>query len=171
LGRKLEKLSRKAKADTGRALSLSEIRRELSQARGQADQNIRGLEHPYVWSSWNRPASTPGIEYPEQFRPVPRLQPLPGLEVTLLPTYHERASELAFYAEYFRAAECFDHLNRIFELAGREARANGIKVMDALHIAAASLAGCDRFVTWERRSSPLFRTRSVTAVHLFDLTS
>jgi hypothetical protein len=34
LGRKLEKLSRKAKADTGRALSLSEIRRELSQARG-----------------------------------------------------------------------------------------------------------------------------------------
>ena len=34
LGRKLEKLSRKAKADTGRALSLSEIRRELSDARG-----------------------------------------------------------------------------------------------------------------------------------------
>jgi predicted nucleic acid-binding protein len=45
---------------------------------------------------------------------------------------------------------------------------HGIPVMDALHIAAASLAKCEALVTAEKASKPIFRTRLVPVFSIAD---
>ncbi len=87
--------------------------------------------------------------------------PLLKLEATLQATYHKGRIELDFYEEYFRVAECYGDLNRIFEIGSPDALKHGIPVMDALHIAAANLARCEVLVTTEGPTKPLFRTNLV----------
>src|SRR5687768_14764900 len=88
--------------------------------------------------------------------------PLLELEVTLQATHQKRDLELKFYAEYFKNADCYGDLNRMFEIGSREAKKHGIPVIDALHVAAASLSRCKLLLTTESPSKPLFRTKLVT---------
>ena len=96
--------------------------------------------------------------------------PLLKLEVTLLAEYHRNQLELQFYNEYFRNATCFGDLNRIFEIGDKEARRYGISVMDAMHIAAASLSRCEVFITGEKPLKPMYRSKLVKVVHFRAIT-
>jgi hypothetical protein len=87
--------------------------------------------------------------------------PLLRLEATLQPFHHNRKLEMEFYQEYFKNAECFGDLNRIFEIGSPDAMKHGIPVMDALHIAAANLSRCKILFTTESPTKPLFRTKLV----------
>jgi predicted nucleic acid-binding protein len=87
--------------------------------------------------------------------------PLLRLETVLQAAHHGRKLELAFYAAYFKQANCFGDLNRIFEIGQPDALKHGIPVMDALHVAAANLARCKVLFTTESPTKPLFRTKLV----------
>lgn len=80
--------------------------------------------------------------------------------------HHKRSEELAFYAEYFKHAECYGDLNEIFRIGAPDAKRHGIPAVDALHIAAAHLAKCVAFVTTEKQTKPLFRTNLVRVISL-----
>jgi predicted nucleic acid-binding protein len=92
--------------------------------------------------------------------------PFLRLEVILKPTFHGNTIELDFYRAYLKAATCYGDLNRIFEIAEREALKHGIQVLDSLHLAAANLARCDAFITLEKPEKPLYRTSLVPVVRL-----
>jgi predicted nucleic acid-binding protein len=87
--------------------------------------------------------------------------PLLRLETTLQPFHNNRKAEMTFYQEYFKHAQCFGDLNRIFEIGEPDAMKHGIPVMDALHIAAANLSRCKVLFTTEAPTKPLFRTKLV----------
>lgn len=76
----------------------------------------------------------------------------------LLPRYNQRPLEVKFYEEYFKSAQCFGDLNRIFEIGEKEAFKNGIKVLDAMHVATAHLTRCTALVTLERPTAPMYRS-------------
>lgn len=84
--------------------------------------------------------------------------PLLKLETILLPSHYRNKSELAFYDEYFKHAQCYGDLDRIFEIGQPEAIKHGIPVIDALHVAAANLARCRILITTEKTTRPIFRT-------------
>lgn len=92
--------------------------------------------------------------------------PFLKLEVLLLPRYHRRSPEVAFYEAYFDSAQCFGDLNRIFEIGQKEAFTHGIKVLDAMHIATANLARCSVLITLERSTGPMYRTRLIPVQRL-----
>jgi hypothetical protein len=50
-------------------------------------------------------------------RPFFWYSPLLRIEVILQPTHHKRKLEIEFYAEYFRNADCYGGLDRMFEVA------------------------------------------------------
>jgi predicted nucleic acid-binding protein len=95
--------------------------------------------------------------------------PLIKLEVILQPTHRKQTVELQFYEEYFKQANCWGTLDRMFEIASPEAMKHGISVMDAMHIAAANLARCKLFITTEKSSKPMFRTKLVKVVSIFGI--
>jgi hypothetical protein len=95
--------------------------------------------------------------------------PLVKIEVILQPTYHKETLEIKFYEEYFKYAECWGSLDRMFEIGSREAMRHGIPIIDALHVAAASLAGCKLLITSEKPTKPIFRTRLVKVVSIVGL--
>ena len=90
--------------------------------------------------------------------------------MTLQAEYNGNKKELAFYAEYFRSASCYGDLDRIFEIASKEARKNGVAVLDAMHLAAANLARCEVFITGEKATRPMHRTELVKVVCFQSLT-
>ena len=75
-----------------------------------------------------------------------------------------KAVELEFYEEYFRNANCYGELNRVFEIGNKEALRHGISVVDALHVAAANLSRCAALITTEKPTKPIFRTKIVPVV-------
>lgn len=87
--------------------------------------------------------------------------PLLKLEVTLQPTFRRRRVELEFYEDYFRSANCFGDLDRMLEVGSEEAARHGIAVVDALHVASASLSHCAALITTEKSTKPIFRTKLV----------
>ncbi len=92
--------------------------------------------------------------------------PLLNLEVTLQAIHHKQADELKFYDEYFRQANCYGDLNRMYEIGAPDAKKHGISVVDALHVAAASLSRCAALITTEKVTKPLFRTKLVKVISL-----
>lgn len=89
------------------------------------------------------------------------------LEVEPKPIYERREAETQFYAAFFdRVARWVvttpDLSNRALEY-GREF---GLSALDALHVAAAVIAGCDEFVTTESPVKPIFRVNVVTVVSI-----
>jgi predicted nucleic acid-binding protein len=91
------------------------------------------------------------------------------LKLELLPqaTWHRRQSEIEFYETYF--AHAHHYISATEELtqdALREAGANVLEAMDALHVAAARKASADVFVTIEKPQKPLYRIRELQVVHL-----
>jgi len=49
----------------------------------------------------------------------------------LHPTHHRDKLEMDFHGAYFKHADCFGDLNRVFEIGERDAMKHGIPVMDA----------------------------------------
>jgi len=96
--------------------------------------------------------------------------PLLRLEVTLQAEHQKNKLELEFYSEYFRHANCYGDLNRMFEIGEKDAMRHGIPVMDALHVSAANLSKCKYLVTSERPTKPLFRTKLVKVLSILTLT-
>jgi hypothetical protein len=90
------------------------------------------------------------------------------LELILQPTREKRQLELAFYAEYFKVANCYGDLNRTYEIGCPDALKHGIPVVDALHVAAANLAKCNYFLTTESPTKPLFRTKLIKVVSILN---
>jgi hypothetical protein len=97
--------------------------------------------------------------------------PLVRLEVMLQPTHLRRIKEISFYENIFKTAKIYGNLNHMFEIAEREALAHGITVIDAFHLAAATLSRCELFITTEKSSKPLFRSSVVKSVSLLSLRS
>ena len=92
--------------------------------------------------------------------------PLLKLEVVLQPAHRGHTLELQFYNTYFKNAQCWGDLNRILEIGEKEAIRHGISVLDALHLAAANLSRCKVFVTTEKISKPIFKTKLVKVVSI-----
>ena len=89
------------------------------------------------------------------------------LEVVPKTIFYKRRSERSFYQRYFDNAVWFRNLGRIEEVARAEAAKSGLGAMDALHIAAASLADADEFVTTERPGKAIHRSSLLPVVYLF----
>jgi predicted nucleic acid-binding protein len=94
----------------------------------------------------------------------------PFVQLELIPkaVYFKKRLEVAFYNEYFHAAESTRDLNKIEAIARTEAARTGLAAMDALHLAAAKLMDADEFVTTERPGKPMYRTSLVRVVYLFE---
>lgn len=88
----------------------------------------------------------------------------PFLRLEVLPqaSFHRRAEEIAFYEAFFAAVSVWaTDLARIVDLALREASTCGVEAMDALHVAAAALAGAEELVTIEKPTRSIHRARAV----------
>ena len=83
-------------------------------------------------------------------------------------THNQSRDELAFYGAYFEHATCYGDLNRMYEIAEREAILHGIAVVDAFHLAAAHLTR-SILITGEKITKPMFRTRIVRVRRFHDL--
>ncbi len=92
--------------------------------------------------------------------------PLLRLEAILQPSHYRFVLELEFYKEYFKHANCYGNLDRTFEIGEAEAIKHGIPVIDALHVAAASLSRCKLLITSEKTTKPIFRTKLVTVASI-----
>jgi predicted nucleic acid-binding protein len=89
------------------------------------------------------------------------------LEVVPKAAFNKRIVEASFYERYFQQTEWVENLDKIVALAREEASRTGLGAMDALHLAAAHLARANEFITTERLTSPLYRSRLVKIVYLY----
>jgi predicted nucleic acid-binding protein len=95
----------------------------------------------------------------------------PFLELETIPQAEHRgdADVLAFYQAFFGAvSRQVTALADIVAGARDESRTHGIAAMDALHVAAAAIAGVDEFVTGEKLTKPIHRTGRVRVVCIRD---
>lgn len=97
--------------------------------------------------------------------------PFLALELLPKPRAYRRYDEVEFFEFYLSAAEMIPVSPRMVTLAMIEASRVGLAAMDALHLAAAHVGACERFVTLERREKPMYRTTLVTVVHVEELIS
>ena len=75
------------------------------------------------------------------------------LEVLPQAAFNKRVAEVAFYETFFSMVTHWaTNLDSVVEIAMRDASANGIEAMDALHVAAAVTVGASELVTTEKRS-------------------
>jgi predicted nucleic acid-binding protein len=86
------------------------------------------------------------------------------LEVRSTPAFFGRATEVAFYRGLFRRRDTIT--KALVRRAQQRAESFGLSAVDALHVAAAEIAGADELVTIERRTSPLARVTSVRVVSM-----
>jgi hypothetical protein len=89
------------------------------------------------------------------------------LEVAPKATFHKRRVETAFYDRFFRDAKWVRDLERIDKIARAEAEEQGLGAMDALHLAAAHIAGAVELITTEKPSKPIHRSSLVKVVYLY----
>ena len=84
----------------------------------------------------------------------------PFLYLELVPKaiFNKRRFEKAFYDQYFQETQWSGNLRQIAALARAEAERAGLGAMDALHLAAAHLAGAIEFITTEKPTSSIFRS-------------
>jgi predicted nucleic acid-binding protein len=94
----------------------------------------------------------------------------PFLSLEVLP-FSEDAAEKEFMRAYFedQVLAFRGDLQQILDIANEEAERHRIRAIDALHIAAAWLAGAKELITAERPNSPIYRTKLVKVVQLGDL--
>jgi hypothetical protein len=92
------------------------------------------------------------------------------LEVLPKATFHKRTAELAFYNLFFTTAtRSIPTSEALLEYALEEACKTGIHGLDAVHIACAVFAGAEEFITSEKTSRPIHRTKLVRVVSIFPL--
>ena len=65
------------------------------------------------------------------------------------------------------SAESVRTVDEIVSLATTEAERLGLGAMDALHLAAAYLGHCDEFITTERPTAAVYRSKLVSVIPLF----
>jgi predicted nucleic acid-binding protein len=93
----------------------------------------------------------------------------PFLELEVRP-FCEDDEEEEFMRVYFdRVLASRGDLHQIVGIAYEEAKQHRIKAMDALHVAAASLAGATELITAERSDSAIYRTKLIKVLSLADL--
>lgn len=86
------------------------------------------------------------------------------LEVMPKPVYLKRTAEADYSRAFFTSVAIWVATTPLLtERALQHASAFGLSAIDALHSAAADLAGAEEFITTERSSKPLFR---VTALRI-----
>jgi predicted nucleic acid-binding protein len=91
------------------------------------------------------------------------------VRLELLPKalYHKNQAEQLVYEMFFnRVQEWVDDTEQIVAEGLKVGARYGLNALDALHVAAALLAGADEFVTAERPTSPLSRVQGMTVVSL-----
>lgn len=81
------------------------------------------------------------------------------------------ADQVDALQEFFDAADYYVAVDEtLIERAIDEAaQLNGIGAIDALHLAAAISAGAREFITTEKRTKPLYRTRKIQVTHLYSI--
>jgi len=84
----------------------------------------------------------------------------PFLKLEVLPKaiYNQCREEELFYEAYFTAVTDYvTDLEQILLMGSQEARQWGLGAMDALHVAAAVMAGAKEFMTTEKPSRSIYR--------------
>jgi predicted nucleic acid-binding protein len=89
------------------------------------------------------------------------------LEVLPKPEFYRQAIELAFMQAILAAAENIPASSVLVRRASALAGKHDLRPLDALHLAAASEAGVDDMVTFERPEKPLCRQTDVRVVSLY----
>lgn len=95
--------------------------------------------------------------------------PFVRLEVLPKALFHQRLPEVAFYQSYFEEVAVWVRPDEDFlDEASRLAARFGLSAVDALHVAAATMAGADELVTSEKPGRPIHRVASltITTIHL-----
>lgn len=78
------------------------------------------------------------------------------LEVLPKALYHRNHAEVALYEAFFAGVSVWaEPVERVVEIAEREAARHGLKALDALHVAAAILLGADELITTEGPRKPI----------------
>ena len=96
--------------------------------------------------------------------------PFVKLEVLPKAVYFGKLEESDFYREYFASIlEMPDDYDVIIAAAQSYAERYGLAGMDALHIAAAVLAGAEEFITTEAVTKPMFRVTELKVTRLQSL--
>ena len=84
------------------------------------------------------------------------------LEILPKPTFHHRTEEQMFYEAFFESVvEWATDLTAVTQDAMIEACEHGLSAMDSLHIASAIQLNADEFITSEKSSKPIFRTKRI----------
>ena len=90
------------------------------------------------------------------------------LEVFPKAVFHKRKEEEEFYNEFFRFnARTIPTSTALLEYAMAEGCETGIAGVDALHIACAVFAGAEEFITSEKPTTPLHRTKKVRVISIY----
>ncbi len=90
------------------------------------------------------------------------------LEVLPKARYHKQEAEAQFYDEFFEAVRhTVPASKELVEVAQKEAESAGLQAFDALHVAAACEAEADEFVTAEKPTKTVFRTRAIEVKTIF----
>lgn len=85
-------------------------------------------------------------------------------KLELLPkaTYFKQRDEVEFYEAHFDRSKKEVELNKELGLrAGDLAKQHGLAAADALHLAAAIMAGAEEFITTELPEKPMFRVKEI----------
>jgi len=87
----------------------------------------------------------------------------PFVEMEVLPHAERQGKpeELELYRSYFRTTHVYNNLEKIVMVAAAELRETSLGLADALHLAAAHLAGAKEFITTEKISKPMHRNTLV----------
>lgn len=89
------------------------------------------------------------------------------LEVLPKAVFHKRQEEESFYNEFFRLnARTIPTSPALLEYALAEACETGIQGLDAVHIACAVFAGAEEFITSEKETTPIHRTKKVRVISI-----
>lgn len=87
----------------------------------------------------------------------------PFVEMEVLPHAERQGTPraLAVYRSFFSEARVYSDLSEMVTVAAGELRRTSLGLADALHLAAAHLAGADEFITTEKLSKPMHRNTLV----------
>lgn len=90
------------------------------------------------------------------------------LEVLPKPTFHKRQDEIDFMQVIFdEAAENLSTSPELTSLAIDLSSKYDMTPIDALHIAAAAIAGVDEFITLEKPTKPICRVQEVKVISIY----
>lgn len=89
------------------------------------------------------------------------------LETLPKATFHKRVAEVAFYNLFFTTtARSIPTSEALLHYALDEACKTGIEGLDAIHIACAVFAGAEEFITSEKTTRPIHRTKLVKVISI-----